>query len=590
MPPLVHDIGISLLLAGVLAIVCARLKIPSIAAFLLAGVLAGPLVLRQVTDPENIDTIAQLGFVLLLFMIGLEIDIRSILKSGRTIIVAGLLQYPLTILFGFAAAKLLALIGLGALIEGNMAPFYIGVVIAGSSTIQVVKLFQEHFELDTEPGRIALSILIFQDIWAIVVTLLQPNLGHPEPLPIVFSFVGIGLLILLGVLLARFGVSYAFRWISKVPELILLGAISWCFVVVFLGTNLDAITEAGFGINLHMTVGPGMSALIAGATIANLPYSTEVITKVGIVKDFFVTLFFVGLGIAIPAPDGWSVPLLALGMAVVAIIARQLVFFPLLYLLGVDQRNSEVSSIRLAQISEFGLVIAFLGVEQGHISPDLNAAIILAFVLTALATTPLYQQAYALHELFRPWLSRLGFKEPPASEEEKSEEYAVAILGLHRDASSLLHEIAKRRPELLPRILVIDFNVALHDRIREMGVNVEYGDISNDETLLHAGIDKAKIVVCTISDDLLRGITNRELVKTVRKLNPGAVIIANAVDMKNYEAVERAGADYVYMARLEVAEALSELLGEVLAGRLKDYKAGKAEARGPMDQRREVLS
>mgnify|MGYP001819506207 FL=1 len=172
MPSLVHDIGISLLAAGLLGVLFTKLKIPTIAAPLVAGVLIGPIGLGQVTDPENIDTIAQLGFILLLFLIGLEIDLKKILGSGKAIIVTGLAQYPLTILFGVLVTKLMLMLGIGGTVlsESPYAPMYMGVVMAGSSTLLVVKLFQEHFELDTVPGRLSLGILIFQDICCLLYT------------------------------------------------------------------------------------------------------------------------------------------------------------------------------------------------------------------------------------------------------------------------------------------------------------------------------------------------------------------------------------------------------------------------------------
>ena len=237
MPSLVQDIGISLLAAGTLGVIFTRQKIPSIAAFLLAGVIVGPIGLKLVTDPVNIDTIAQLGFILLLFLIGLEIDFKKILGSGKPIIITGLLQYPLTILFGLLAAKLMLVLGIGGdLLAGSTyAPLYIGVVIAGSSTLLVVKLFQEHFELDTVPGRLALGILIFQDIWVIIVILIQPNLENPELGLIAMSFLGILLLTLFTVITALSFVGRAFSWIAKTPEMSLLGALAWCFIVVFIG-------------------------------------------------------------------------------------------------------------------------------------------------------------------------------------------------------------------------------------------------------------------------------------------------------------------------------------------------------------------
>ena len=372
-PTLVQDIGTSLLLAGGIAVIFARLKIPSIAGFLLAGILLGPQGLHLVTDPGNIEAIAQIGFVLLLFVIGLEINVRSLLAGGKAILAAGAIQYPLTLLVGFIVTKGLILLGLGGILSDvPLAPLYMGIAIAGSSSLLVVKLFQEHFQLDTQPGRISLTILIFQDIWAIIVALIQPSLDNPDLASIAFSFLGIGVLVVISMILARTVMPIAFRWIAKIPELILLGALSWCFATVAIGTNLDTVTEL-VGFNLHMSVGSGMAALIAGATIASLPFSTEIVTKVGLVKDFFITLFFVGLGITMPAITSMEIPLLALFLGVLAILARQLVFFPLFYFVGVDQRSAEVSSIRLAQLSEFGLVIAFLGLELGHINNEISS-------------------------------------------------------------------------------------------------------------------------------------------------------------------------------------------------------------------------
>ncbi len=591
MPSLVQDIGISLLMAGLLGVIFTRLKIPSIAAFLAAGIIIGPIGLKQVTDAENIDTIAQLGFIFLLFLIGLEIDFKRILSSGKAIIVSGLLQYPLTILFGVLAVKLMLLLGIGGslLAESPYAAVYIGVIIAGSSTLLVVKLFQENFELDTEPGRLALGVLIFQDIWVIVAIIIQPNMSNPDLSMIAMSFLGILLLGLFTVVVSKSLVVRAFTWIAKSPELTLLGALAWCFTVVFVGMNLDTIMVMTYGRSFHMSVGPGMAALIAGASIANLPSSTEIITKVATVKDFFITLFFVALGISIPAPESMDVIVLAVVLAIAAIISRQLVFFPLFYFAGVDQRNAEVTSVRLAQISEFGLVIAFLGVKLGHLSPSFTSTIIFAFVITALATPLMYSKAYEVHRWLRPTLEKLGFKAPPELVLENARKYKLALLGFHRDASSLLYNLQQSDPELVHETLVVDFNVALHDDIAATGAHVHYGDLSNSETLHHIGLNNAKIVVCTIPDDLLRGITNRSLVRVVRHINPGAIIIANAVSLEQVKAIYRAGANYVYLSRFEAAHNLGEAVNEALKDRIEVFREMNAKRNWYTEDRREVL-
>ena len=591
MPSLVHDIGISLLAAGALGVIFTRLKIPSIAAFLIAGILVGPIGLGLVTDAENVDTIAQLGFILLLFLIGLEIDFKKILGSGKAIILSGLLQYPLTILFGMGAVKLMIALGIGGtlLSDSPFAAIYIGVIIAGSSTLLVVKLFQEHFELDTQPGRLSLGMLIFQDIWVIVAILIQPNLENPELGMIAMSFLGITLLTLFTVIVALSFVGRAFVWIAKTPEMTLLGALAWCFMVVFLGVNLDNVFENTYGRNFHLAVGPGMAALIAGASIANLPSSTEIITKVATVKDFFITLFFVALGISIPMPESFDVIILAVVLAVVAILARQVVFFPLFYWFGVDQRNAEVTSIRLAQISEFGLVIAFLGVKFGHLSPSLTSAVIFAFVITALATPLMYNKAYEVHGWIRPLLEKLGFKAPPELEAQAGSQYELALLGFHRDASSLLYNLEQGNPELLRATLVIDFNVALHEAIAATGATVKYGDLANPESLHHLGLNRAKVIVCTVPDDLLRGIDNSSLVHVVREISPSAVIIANAVSIDEIQNVYAAGADYVYLSRFEAAWLLKKAINEALENRIDVFRTKRMSRNRYSEDRKEVL-
>ncbi len=589
-PSLVQDIGVAIFLSGLLALIFTRIRLPALAGFIIAGIIAGPLGFGLVTDAGNIDTIAQLGFVLLLFMIGLEIDLTKIASAGRTIIITGIVQFPLTILFGFGVAKLLVWVGIGGgLIPDNLTALYVGAAIAGSSTLLVIKLYQDAFELDTQPGRIALGMLVFQDLWATIIILLQPRLESPELLPILGSFAGIIVLTGLAVIVSRLLLPTMFRWVAKVPEVVLMGAIGWCFAVVFFGGNLDNIAHLVTDANLYLTVSSGMGALIAGATIASLPYSTEIITKVGVVKDFFVTLFFVGLGLGIPQPGGPEVLVIAIVIALAAIIARQIIFFPILYWTGTDQRNSEVSSIRLAQISEFGLVIAFLGLQFGHISPEFTAVIVFAFVITALVTTPLYRTAYSIYEFLKPFLKALGFKEPEIDDDDQSHSVRLVILGFHRTASSLLHNIARNDPDLVGDTMVIDFNVALHDQIRALGAHVEYGDLANAETLRHAGVGSARIVVATVPDDLLRGIDNRRLVESVRRINPEAIIIANAVAYDDVAGIYAAGANYVYLSRLESARALESAIGEALNGTLEDYRVTREDEDGGAETREEIL-
>lgn len=575
MPPLVRDIGYSVLLAGALALIFNRLRIPSIAAFLVAGVIAGPVGGHLITDPKSVDTIAQLGLILLLFLIGLELDLRKVLTHGKTVLITGLLQFPLTVLMGIAVTKLLVWAAIIAPDGTGYMPLYIGLTVAASSTLLVVKLMQESMQVDTTSGRIALSLLIFQDIWAIIVLALQPTLHDLQIGIVLLSFVGIGILTALAVLVAKYVLPICFGWIAKAPELLLGAAIAWCFGLVFLGGGLDGIAKALTGQDLSLAVGPGMAALIAGASLASLPYSADVLSKVSVVKDFFVTLFFVGLGMGIPMPEGVSVLGLALLLCVIVVAARYLVFFPLLYFTGLDRRNAFVASTRLAQISEFSLVIAYLGLGLGHISAELNSVIIFAFVVTALLTPVLFKSADALHDRYGPWLTRLGFKLPASAEEGTEKRYQLVLLGFHRLAMALLEELRKTHPDLMDDILVVDFNVAGHHEARKHGCTVLYGDLASPGSFQHLGVDKAEVVAIAVQDDLLKGTSNAKLVRIVRGMNPDATIIANALDINEVSRLYELGADFVYMPHVGSAQALLPAISSALQGSLHHYRSEK---------------
>jgi Kef-type K+ transport system membrane component KefB len=344
--------------------------------------------------------------------------------------------------------------------------------VVASSTLLVVKLFQESFQLDTLVGRTALGLLIFQDFWAIAVLSVQPSFDAPEIGPILLSLAGIAVLTPGAAMIARFIIPVGFRQVARRPEVVFGGAGSWCFLVVLLGVSLDFLSEWLLGVKLHLAVGAEMGALIANATIASLPCSIEIMAKVSVVKDFFVTLFLVGPGMSIPLPDGTAVRVIALLLAVIAVQARFPVFLPLRYATGLDRRNAVVVSTRLSQVSDFSLLMGFIGVNPGHISAGLNSAIIFAFVITALATPLLFRHVHAVHVMLAGVLGYLGFREPHGRTAAGDGSYHPVLPGFQRVASSLLSEIKRSHPELLQATLVVDFNVNLQARIAALAPTV----------------------------------------------------------------------------------------------------------------------
>ena len=586
--PLVGDLGLCLVAAAVLAIVFVKLKIPAIAALLGAGVVLGPAGLEAVHDPHSIDTIANLGLTLLLFVIGLEVNLKSLLASGRTLVITGAVQVPLTLAAGCGAFLLVGLTG-WSLLTGFYPALYLGVACAFSSTLLVVKYLQEHLRLDTIAGRLAVGLLIFQDIWAIVFLALQPSFANPSLAPIVMTFLGTAVVATIATFVARVVLSRAFHVVARSPELVVTLALGWCFGVGLFGAHLGSIAH-GVGLDIEISVSMEMGALIAGATIATSPYAYEVVSRVVHLRDFFVTLFFVGLGMSIPVPESVAVVALSAVVAVVAIFLRYAIFLPVLYATGLDRRNSVSVSTKLAQVSEFCLVIVYLGSQLGHISGTHVSVVIFAFVITALLTPVLFAASDRLYQRLRPVLDLVGIRSRGVQpEQENAEAPRLVLLGFHRIGSALLADLERLHPDLVPQTLVVDINSAVHPEIGARGAQVVYGDIASTEVLRHAGVDGAEVIVSTVPDELLKGTSNEQIVRQVRQLAPKAVIIASCTRVSKAAALRAAGADHVFRPASEIALGILPAIYAALNAGLPSYLEALAEEHGHLDNRREVI-
>jgi voltage-gated potassium channel Kch len=377
--------------------------------------------------------------------------------------------------------------------------------------------------------------------------------------------------------------------VAKAPELVVSLALAWCFAVGLTGAHLSTLTHL-IGIEAQVSVSMEMGALIAGMTVASFPYHHEVAAKVSNLRDFFVTLFFVALGMSIPVPDSSLVLGLAAVLALVTVLLRLFVFFPLFYLTGLDRSNALDASAKLAQISEFCLVIAYLGVKAGHIGAELASVVIFAFVFTSLATPFLINASLRLPRQLGPLLGRLGFKAPAEDARMSMHDMSaeVIVLGYHRVAAALIQDIGRQHPELLPRVAVLDINVRTHAAIRQQGVRVMYGDAGSPEALRHVGVEQAKLVISTISDELLRGTSNQAIVRAVRSVAPQVTLFACAVRAADVDALYAAGASYVYMPSAETANGVFAAGMAALDGQLDDHRQTREAAYGPLQTRSDV--
>ena len=495
------QIAYAIVLATTFAFVAKVLRQPVILGYIAAGVLLGETVGLHIISGETIEPIAELGLILLLFMIGLEIDLKKLRQTGAAVAAAGLLQVPIATVIGIGVFSTLGFTGLG--------PLYLAFACALASTMIVVKLLYDRFELDTTAGRVMLGILVFQDIWAILFLALQPNLHDPAISILVLSFLKGALLVAFSLLISKQVLPALFKAVAKVPELMVLGALAWCFGIVLLSAQLGLSTAMG--------------ALIAGVSLSTFPYNLDVIAKVVSLRDFFITLFFVSLGTKIGRPTAEVMTVALIGSAFV-VLSRFATITPILGGFGKGSRVSFISALDLSQVSEFSLVIVTLGVSLAQIDARVLDVVLWMLVITSVLSTYAIVHSHAIYKAMSPVLKLVGFRDADTHLREHTHDEArpIVFLGFARQASSLLEEMIRRDPSVVDRIAVVDFNPEVRDGLEKRRVKVIYGDISHADTLHHANVPEAKVILSTIPDSVLKGTSNIRILRQLRAMAPHA--------------------------------------------------------------------
>jgi Kef-type K+ transport system membrane component KefB len=576
---LLSAIGICIAAAALLALIGWRFRQPLILAYLVTGVVIGPHgPLGWVTDQASIASVAEIGLILLLFIIGLEIDVKKLASAGPAVLLTGALQVPICIGLGLGFFYLIGIRNTA----GNYALIYLAACMSLSSTLVVVKLLNDKYELDTLPGRITLGVLVIQDMWAVAMLAVQPNLLNPNLLPLAFSLWRGALLVVGGFAISKYILPHLFRAVAKAPELVLVSALAWCFFLAGAASVIGLSREMG--------------ALIAGVSLSTFPYNLDVMAKAVSLRDFFVTLFFVALGMQIQVPS-LRVVEIALAASAFVIVSR-LSVVPILYALRLGHRASLLPAINLAQVSEFSIVIASLGrtLRVPQIDSDVLTIVIMTFAITSVVSTYMINSSHTVQRALSKVLKLLRVKDldvgeaAPARKESRDE--TVVFLGFFRDASSILYELenfgsAVDGQVLLDKVLVIDFNPKVMAELRRRGISSVYGDIAHADTLRHAGIEDAELVVCSITDDVLRGTSNLRMLRNARATCPKAKVMLTTEHIPHALELYAAGADFVYIPRLHSAAEIARILREGLAG---GFEAARAREVERLSSRKEVLA
>jgi Kef-type K+ transport system membrane component KefB/Trk K+ transport system NAD-binding subunit len=549
-PDILTAIGVSIVAAAAFALVARTVRQPLILGYILAGAALGPSVgFGLVADEASIELISEMGLIFLLFIIGLEINVPALAQAGRSIVVSGLLQFPVCVALAWWV--------LGPLVAGGEGRFdrlYLAVAVSLSSTLIVVKLLFDKLEMSTLAGRITLGVLVFQDLWAIAFLALQPSLHELRPAVLLGSIsAGVALVASAGVL-SRYVLPALFRSVSRSQELLLVTAVAWCFLV--------SGTAGAVGLSREM------GALIAGMVIAAFPYGTEVVTRLAGIRDFFVTLFFVALGLKVPAPTRQFVWLAVL-VALFVVASRLVAMLPIFALLRLDTRTAGVVAVNLGQVSEFSLVIVALGVALNHVSDTLASLVLYTLLITAVVSTYAIYWNHAIATALARALTATGVprwrgtgRRAPETGAPPSGPRDIFLLGVSREGLAFLRHLEREHPAMKQRIVAVDFNPETLEQLSADGVACHYGDVSNPETLRHSGIETAGIVVSSISDWFLQGTDNLRLLRLVQRLVPRARCIMTADTRQAAERLYAEGAAYVLLPPMLAAEHLYGLLRE----------------------------
>jgi hypothetical protein len=332
-----------------------------------------------------------------------------------------------------------------------------------------------------------------------------------------------------------------------------------------------------------------MGALIAGMVIAAFPYGAEVVARLSGVRDFFVTLFFVALGLQVTVPSR-SVLVTAAVLALFVVLTRFVSIYPVFAALGLDMRTSGVVAVNLAQISEFSLVIVTLGLGEDHVSDAVVSYVLFTLVLTSVASTYAIRYNHGIATAVAALLEATGLPRwlrlrhrPSGGAPASVAAHDIFFLGVSREGLALVRRFERDQPGMKKRLVAVDFNPETLAELEAAGIACHYGDISNTETLRHHGIESASVIVSPISDWFLQGTDNLRLLRTVRALVPRARVIVTADTPAAAETLYAEGADYVMLPPVLAAERLYMVLqdtSEAAFARARQRQADELRPRG----------
>ena len=538
------EIGVILGLAAIGGFIAQFLRQPLIVAFIAIGILVGPSGFGMVSHSSEIELFARLGIALLLFVVGLKLDLHIIRTVGPVALASGLGQVLFTSVVGYLIALLMGMSPVTAL--------YVAVALTFSSTIIIVKLLSDKREVDSLHGRIAVGFLIVQDIVVVLVMIGLTAFGQAEEginigreaLVILLK----GALMLIGVaLLMRYVLPGLLQRMAHSSELLMLFAIAWAVLGASIGDLLGFSKEVG--------------AFLAGISIASTTYREQVAARLVSLRDFLLLFFFIELGASLDILNLGGQLGTAMIFSLFVLVGNPLIVMAIMGYMGYRKRTGFLAGLTVAQISEFSLILAALGLSLGHLGQDTVGLITLVGLITISVSTYMILYSHPLYARLAPWLSiferKVAYRElsTTAGDEEKVD---ILLIGLGRFGASVATNLRQRGC----RLLAVDFDPQAVQYHTRDGYAVRYGDAEDPEFIASLPLSRATWVVSTVRDRAI----NRMILHGLKQQGYKGKVAISAAGSYDARFFEQAGVDMVLVPYTDAArEAAAQLFPQTKA-------------------------
>ena len=533
---LIEDLAVLLLVSLPINLLFHKLKLPSVMGYLIAGVVIGPYGGQLIDDIESVKHLAEIGVILLLFVIGLEFSLTRLLKDLVSVCGIGGLQLALTAgtvgwivhLYGFAQNQSIAL----------------GLLVALSSTAIVLKMITDSAEIDTLHGKLCIGTLLFQDLCVVPIMLLVPLLAkagaisHMEFFFAMFQSIAAVVAIFF---LSKLIVPSMLAWIAHTGNKEHL-TLSVIFIILITGW-----------VSHKMGLTLAMGALIAGMIISDSEYNHQIIIDILPLRDYFSSIFFISVGMLLQVGVFFDSVLFCLALVASVILFKMFLMFLSCILFRTPIRISLIVGMRLAQIGEFSLIIAAISLEQGLLN-NYQYQVLLVISILSMLVTPLMIQISSRLSI---WIfSNMKTEESKDKKDEALNEHVI-ISGYGLGGRTL----AKVLKEAQIPFMVLELSGEKVKRALTEGLTTHYGDCTQEETLLRAGVKRARMIVYAINDQ----VSTERAVRLTRKLNQDIKIMVRTRLTSQVEELKNAGADEVIPEEFETSI-------EIFCRVLRDYR------------------